>query len=383
MPGISSSGFSALRLPEVLSELRTRWRGEFGANADLSADSPDGQIVGILAEREAALWELLALIYAAIGLDSATGAALEELAALAAITRLPATASTVTLLAAGTPATVLPAGRQVTLDDSGTLWTLAGATIGGGGTVAVLATASETGPLPALSGSNWTIATPVTGWTNVTNALDAELGRTVETDEALRRRVRDGFVALGSTADGIRGAVARVEGVEEVVVPDNVTSSTDSEGRPAKSFEVIVRGGDDDAIAQAIWSTKPYGIEAFSDSGDSGEATDALGGTRVVPFTRPTEVAVWIEADVSIDAARYPVDGDALVAAEILAHEAQLTMGVDVVPFAILQGIETPGILSCVLRVGRAVDPATTTPLAIEMREIAVLDSSRITVARV
>lgn len=383
MPGLSSSGFLALRLAEVLAELRIRWRAEFGANTDLSADSPDGQIVGILAEREAALWEQLTLLYASAGLDSATGAALDEHAALAAITRLAASSSTVTLTAAGTPATVLAAGRRVVLDDSGTIWELAGATIGGGGTVDVLATAVETGPLPALSGSDWTIQTPVTGWTGVTNALDADVGRSAESDEALRQRVRSNFVAAGAPSDGIRGAIARLADVDEVIVAQNVTSAVDAEGRPPHSFEAIVRGGDDDAIAQAIWNTKPHGIEAYSESGDSGTATTVLGGTEVVPFTRPTEIPVWIEADVEIDPARYPVDGDALVAAEILAHEAVLTMGVDVVPFAIIQGIETPGIVSLVMRVGRAVNPAATVPLAMATREIATLDSSRITVARV
>lgn len=383
MPGLSSTGFLAARLDEVRTAIESAWRTAFGANADLAADSPDGQIVGILAEREASLWEQLAGVYAAAFLDSAAGVALDEIATLAAVTRLGASASTVTLTATGTPGTVLPAGRRVGLDDTSTVWSLAAATIGGGGTVDVLATAVDTGPLPALSGSDWTIQTPVTGWTSVTNALDATLGRTRESDEALRARVRALFSAAGAPSDGVRAAVAQVADVDEVIVASNTGMVTDSEGRPPKSIEVIVRGGDDDAIAQAIWNTKALGIESYSASADSGSATTTLGGTETVPFTRPTEVDVYIEADVTIDPTLYPVDGDALVAAEILAHEALLTIGVDVTPFRILQGIETPGIVTCTLRVGRSANPTETTPLAMALRELAVLDSSRITVTRV
>lgn len=383
MAGLTATGFRALRLDEVRAELEALWRGTFGANADLSADSPDAQIVGILAEREASLWELLAAVYAAVGLDSATGAALDELAALAAVTRLPATASTVTLTLTGTPGTVLAAGRRVSLDDSGTVWTLPAATIGGGGTVDVLATASATGPTPALAGSDWTIDTPVTGWTSVANALDADEGRSVETDEALRQRVRRGFSAAGAPSDGLRAAISRLANVTEVIVVANTGYVTDADGRPPKSVEAIVRGGADDEIAQALWATKAMGIEAYSASADSGTATTALGTTVAVPLTRPTVVDVWITVALTVDASRYPPNGDDLVEAEALGYEDVLTVGADVVPFEVLQRIETPGILAAEVRVGRAANPTLTTPLGIGLRELAALDSSRITVTRI
>lgn len=365
------------RLDEIRTELETRWREEFGDNVDLSSESPDAQIIGIMAEREASLWEQAEAVYASGNVGSATGAALDERAAMTGLTRIPATQSTVTVTLHGTPATVIAAGRVIRLADQLSRFTLPGATIGGGGTVDVLATAEDTGPIQALAGSTWEIVTPVTGWSSTTNALDADLGHALESDASLRARVRRSQISVSNVADAIRKAIALIDGVTEVKVAQNVLDFTDADGRPPHSFEVIVVGGSDAEIAATIWALKPDGIETYGTTTQA--TTDALGHSVDVRFTRPASVNIWLTAEITADA-DFPADGAALVAAELLAYEAQIVSDLDVVAWKLLQGVETAGIADITLFLGRSASPSLSVPVVISAREIAALDSSRITV---
>jgi uncharacterized phage protein gp47/JayE len=364
-------------LDEIRTELEARWRSEFGDNVDLSSESPDAQLIGIMAEREASLWEQAEAIYGAGNVVSATGAALDERAALTGLSRIPASSSTVTVTIHGTPGTVLAAGRVIRLADQLSRFTLPGATIGGGGTVDVLATAEDTGPVQALAGSTWEIVTPVTGWSSTTNALDANLGRAIESDAALRARIRRSQISVSNVADALRKAIALIDGVTEVKVTQNVLDFTDADGRPPHSFEVIVVGGADAEIAATIWDLKPDGIETYGTTTQA--TTDALGHSVSVRFTRPASVNIWLTAQITADAA-FPANGTALVAAELLAYEAQIVTDLDIVGWKLLQGVETAGISNITLLLGRAASPSLTTPVVIGPREIAALDSSRITV---
>ena len=47
MAGVTADGFTAKTALEIKAEIEADWREEFGANVDLSPDSPDGQIIGI------------------------------------------------------------------------------------------------------------------------------------------------------------------------------------------------------------------------------------------------------------------------------------------------------------------------------------------------
>src|SRR5262245_15395401 len=100
-------GFSAMSLNDVKADLEAVWRAEFGASADLSADSPDGQVVGIMSERFALLWELAQAVYDGYAPDFAQGQALDEVAAITGTVRKSAAFSTVTATATGTNGTVL------------------------------------------------------------------------------------------------------------------------------------------------------------------------------------------------------------------------------------------------------------------------------------
>jgi hypothetical protein len=117
-----------------------------------------------------------------------------------------------------------------------------------------------------------------------------------ESDAQLRNRRQFSVINQGTnTIESIYSALQKL-GAEFTSIRQNVTNTTDANGLPAKSFQVVVKGAEDDAIAQAIFDNKPAGIQAYGDVTKS--INDSKGYPHPVAFTRPSEVK--IDVDVSI-----------------------------------------------------------------------------------
>lgn len=396
MAGLTDAGFVAATQAEVEADIRADVAASsaLGANVNTDAETPMGQMVVIVAAAMAELWAESENIYSNGSLLTAGGVSLDNLAANYGLTRHAAVSSSVTLTIAGTASTAIPSTAAVT-DALDNQWTIAAATtIGSGGTVDALFYADDTGPIAAVANSTWTIATPVSGWTGATNALDATVGRGVEADSALRARAL--VAARSGTAsgiDGLRRAVLQVEGVTECVVIENDTASTDSDGRPAKSFEVVVRNGADADIAAAVWANKPAGIETtttVSAPNQISEAiTDATGAGRTVLASRPDEVNVYVEVDYT---PRPSAPSDASIQATI--NEAILDLGRGLTLDA--GGVYPPDVQDVIfdafplriftyfaLRMGLSPSPGVAAAVPTSRTEIAVFDTSRITITRI
>lgn len=381
--GVTLEGFNPMSLDEIKTELEDDFRTAFGQNVQVHARSVNGQLIGIMAERYALLWAELQKIYVLAYLGGASGSALDDLVAIVGITRLPATYSTVTLRLGGDDATVIPVDSR-TKDAEGLLWIHTSEGSIAGGIADVTARAEETGPRIGLAGTLTVIDTPITGWDTVTNLLDAEVGRDAESDADLRTRtiltLRAGG---GSSVEAIQAAILRLDEVTECLIVENETAFTDSDGRPPKSFETVVRGGADQDIVDTIWIGKPAGIETHGS--ESGTAVDSAGDPHTIEFSRPTELDVWIIGDIEFDPDVLPSERDgieALVELALLEHGETFNMGTDVVPFKFLQHVETERIKSLELRVGLAPNPPSTTPITIDRTDLAVFDSSRISFNR-
>ena len=110
--GVTATGFVTKILSVIVGELEVAMRAIFGQGIDLSAESPLGQLVGIMAEREALLWGLAEGVYNASYVDTAEGVQLDNIAALAGIKRKDKTFSKLTgVIFGGTAATFLAKGR--------------------------------------------------------------------------------------------------------------------------------------------------------------------------------------------------------------------------------------------------------------------------------
>lgn len=317
--GITLTGFNRKRLDQLLSELNDEMKSIFGDNFNVSPESPDGQINGVVSESNANLWEIAEEAYNAFNPSAATGTTLSNLVQLNGITRLPATNSKVELTVLGTNNTLIPAGSLVSTTDTGDKFaTDTDIVIGLSGIAIVQASSVLTGPIKALSGTLTNIDTPITGWDSVTNTLDATLGTLEETDVELRAR-REKSVAKTSQSviDAIYAAVANIEGVTQVVVLENDTDTTDGNGLPPHSFNVIVSGGVDTDIGQQIWLKKPAGITSHGTN--TVVITDSQGLNHNIKFDRPTLVPIYVEVDLTTTS-DYPTNGDDLVKQAIVDY---------------------------------------------------------------
>lgn len=438
--GLLSTGFVPKSLEVIRDEINTELRTTFGDSLDLTDGSLIGQFIGIIAEREALLWELGEAINSSQDPDNATGTGLDSLSALTGTLREQATPSTVVLTLTGTPGTIVASGSKSsvtvtedefeTTDDATiattTAWVIntayvidnrrtnsgrvyvcitSGTSAGSGGpsttsdditdntahwryigegtgNVDVDAECTETGPTIALSGNINEIETPISGWESVLNLLDATAGSDEETDEDLRVRRELELEGPGvSTADAIRADILDVEDVTAVTVFYNDTDVTDGDGIPPHAVEVLVRGGEDQDIFDALLASVAAGIATYGT--ESGTADDAQGTSHAIEFTRPDEIEIYVDVVVIKDADLYPSDGDTQIKEAIVAWGDAQNTGKDAVSSAVIaQCFQVAGVLDVTdVDIGTAPAPAAGTTIAIGLRELAVYDTSRITVA--
>jgi len=442
--GLTETGFIPKTLEDIKGEFEQDFQGEFGTGVNLEPESVNGQLIGIFSERLAELWEALLDLYASMDPDQATGAAQDAIMAFTGTIRLTAKYSTATVLATGDTGTVLPTGRVFSVPGAGTrfdtlapatlaapaAWasshayalgdivsnggrifyaTAAGTSAGSGGpsgsgtaivdgtvtwrslgagtgVAAVSVQAEQTGPWPAYAWSLTTVETAVAGLNTVTNPLDAVLGANVESDALARVRREVELQSSGlAAADAIRAHVLKV--LEEAAVQDravavflNDEDTTDGDGHPPHSVEVVARGGDDELVRDAVFGAVAGGIQPVGTN--SGTVTDSEGGTHTVAFSRPTEVPVYLDIVIATDST-FPADGINLLKATLADWgDANLNMGDDVIQSRLYAPAFTISGITDVttLAVGLSAWPMLEDNLAMGLRDLAVFDTSRIRV---
>ena len=324
--GISDTGFNIKRLDQLLLELNGECKRIFGENFNVAPESPDGQINGVVSESNANLWEIAQASYDAFNPSAATGVTLSNLVQINGISRLPATPTRVTLNLQGNSGTTIPEGSLVSTDEGIRFRTESEITLDGTGKALISAQCLVTGPITVLANTVVNIDTPITGWGSVNNNLDAVTGTDEETDVELRAR-RQSSVARDAQAviEAILAAVANIPGVTQTVVLENDTNVTNSNGLPPHSFQVIVVGGVDEEIAQAIWLKKPAGILSFGST--SLDILDSQGLPHIISFSRPVSIDIYVTVTLTAFA-DYPANGDELIRDAIVKYaEGRLIEG--------------------------------------------------------
>ena len=382
--GVTPTGFSAKTLEEILDEMSTEARAEISSTLDTSASAPIGQLFGIVATKLRELWELGQADHDAFNPDNASDFSLTVLALITGTQRKGATKSTV-LCDLGLDAGTFPAGTliaHVDGDPDARFVNVNEIVSTGGPDDDKEFIAESTGPLVALATTLTVIAEPVVGWNTVNNPLDATEGEDIETDVALRPRRELELARVGSsTVDAIRADVAQVKDVKTVIVFENTKLTPDANGVPGKAFEVVIFDGpapvaDNDAIAQAIWDSKPAGIESFGAL--SGTAKDSEGADHTIFFSRAVVKDVHLEFTItSIVPPFVPQDMRQAVAD---FGDTTYKIGDDVILSALCTpAFSVPGLID-ILNTTAGFVTATDgdVNLPIGAREIADLDTSRI-----
>ncbi len=245
--------------------------------------------------------------------------------------------------------------------------------------------AQNTGPVIANAGSLTQIETPEGGILSLTNLLDAIVGQDLETDPEYKLRRLQLLQRRGTaTLEGIRNNILAVDDVIQSVVVENATNIVDIDGRPPKSFEAFALEGDEQEIAQAIFESKPAGIETFGTI--SKIVLDSQGFAHTINFSRPVEIDIWVIANINpntdpAEGPLYPVTGDQEVEDAILAFAVDFLIGQDVIVNQFFTPINTvAGVFGIELLMGIAPSPTLSNNIVIATPEIARFDSTRVEV---
>jgi uncharacterized phage protein gp47/JayE len=139
--------------------------------------------------------------------------------------------------------------------------------------------------------------------------LNGILRETAETDTLLRlRQQKETMYTAARQVDAIYGAIIAVPGVQFARVYQNATTTDpDSRGIPAKSIAAVAVGGDDQAIADALFNTVPIGVGYYGSTTKT--CVDSIGTQYSVSFLRPSVVQIDIEVDVTVtDLSQWPTN---------------------------------------------------------------------------
>ena len=383
--GVTAKGFIIKPYSVILGELKLLAQQYFGEDIDLSENSRFLRFLEIIAKREDELWQLAEDVYYSGYIDFATGQSLDYIAALVGYKRVPARRATGTVVfSRTTPAPndiIIPAGTRVATPDRSVVFQTTEAVVLKAGQTQIEAPieAVVPGSCGNVSANTITrIVNPISGIESVNNPEPTSGGRDIESDEEFRYRIKTTIQSLGkATLDAIAARVKSVEGVRAVKIEENDTMNdyTTKGGLPPKSFRVFVWGGDDQAIAQAIFDAKPAGIRPYGSV--SAVAYDIDGEPHTVYFERPTEVPVYV--DVTVVTSSNVTEKQIKYA--VKAYFDSLGLGDNVVYSKLLAKIaETEGVEDVTLKIGKTSSPDGTSNIEIADNEIAVTDDTKITV---
>ena len=234
-------------------------------------------------------------------------------------------------------------------------------------------------PGPFQSGDIITVTYNTTSTFTVnytTNQADT-MAALVAAFEALPEVATASYGGSGNQTVTVNTNISTVLTVNSATTSVSALTASISGGRPPKSFEAVVEGGTDEAVANQIWLSKPAGIETFGNvnGGEGIQITDSQGNTQVIFFSRPTPIYIWVQVALTLyPEETFPANGIQDVAIAILNYGNTLGVGVSVLLQRVLAQIFTvPGIASGSMTI--ASTPSLTDSPSFSSADITLQDS--------
>ena len=366
MAGVDPTGFITKTRDEIVADINKRMQQAFGSLFDVSPESPDGQLIGIMADLMATQWEMGEATYNSYNPGMVEGTGLDNLVFLNGIKRIANRPTTVAVDLTGTAGTVVPAGSLVATTD-GIEFALDAEVIL---PAAATAVALQLGELVIGAGEVVVIVEPLTGWDAVNNVAPGVTGINRENDIDLRARRERSVIRTGTnTAEAIYSAVADLD-LEFIAIIENDTL-VEVDGVPAKSFLTVVEGGTDLEIAERIHQNKPTGIQAF------GAVTvpilDSQGYSHNIGLTRPSSLPIYVDVSVTVPSGE-SLEGPTLVQTAVIDHINNLQISQDVIwanLFAPATGVDGIIVNSITIGVDGSVYDVLNIPVAITEKAFA------------
>ena len=290
---VTSTGLTTQPLTEITTDLENDFKAIYGSDINLASNTPDGQMIGIMAQLKRDLLDVVTDVYNSFDPDAALGVPLDQRVAINGIQRIGGT-YTITDVSITTdramnldgiggtaPFTVADgAGNQFQL-----VTTLA---VSGAGTYSEPFQAVEIGAIQTQLNTITNQVTVVVGVTAVNNPTAASvLGLDEESDADLKLR-RQSSLAIGSrsSVDSMYSYLANIATVSDALVWENFKASS-------QLFTGLTTGetpADGATLVQAT-SGATATVSDISADGQYLEITDVSGTfdtTHVVTGTNPS-----------------------------------------------------------------------------------------------
>ena len=406
--GISETGFRIKSFDEIRNSVREKMRKIIDPktgdsfNLDFDENDPLVNVIDILLEENAILWEMAYAVYGQFNPQNCTGASLSGLVMLNGIQRKKGSPSTVLLLFTGEPGTTIPAGFRVSDETLSKIWiTSSEATIEQNGQVRVFAQSVENGVFAVEAGEICRMLDTLRGLKTVVNLSEARPGTKNESDIDLRiRRSKSTESPSMGLAESIYGSIANLDGVRFVRVYNNRKMEEDENGVPPKSVCVVVDGGKDQEIARELFNRSSFCEDFYGNT--VVRYTDSLNQSTDVCFMRPDPVPIYVDIIVSrIEGSAIPRDYRERIAENILAFAVTgpdalcvsdekhfddfgFPPGEDVVMSRLYLPVgAVPGIKIVDMKISKDGENFSQEDIKILWKEVAEFSASRITVTEV
>lgn len=337
-----SNGLQVATRTELLEALTQAFQTIYGADANLDQSSPDGQLLNIFAQGGVDIRELLMQIYNSFDPDNCSGRILDERCAINNIFRKGGTFTTVPI--------DITTNRTVTLqgldenyndvnatgytiqDSAGNQFILVSTQTLQAGTTRVLFRSKDIGSVQTTLNTITIPVTIVLGVVSVNNPVDATEGKNEESDYDLKVRRRQS-VSIGSSGylNGLLATVLQLDGVTDAALYENFTGEVDANGTPAHCMWLVVEGGSDADIADAIYRKKSYGCNMRGNI--TYTITTVSAQQFVAKWDEPTEQELYLKFDIIPTSSTVQFDLDA-IKSYITSNES----------FRIGQGAETSSL---------------------------------------
>ena len=306
---INNNGLKTPTLSELITYLENVFKSIYGDNINLEQNTPDGQLINILAQNLADINEVLTYWFNSVDPNVAEGRNLDRIVAYHNIKRKAGSYTQVPI--------IITANQQLSLqgldnnytDVNGTGFTVAdsfgnqfilvqSATLQEGENTLIFR-ASEIGEVEPILNSITNILTPQLGVISANNpSAPLQIGVQEESDYNLRNRffLTPAIQGTGEL-DNIVANLLNLDGVLSVYADENKQDTTNQYGTPPHSIWVIVNGGNNDEIANVIYSIISAGC------GMKGNIvvpiTNVFGNQEPIRFDRPSTENLYINFTIT------------------------------------------------------------------------------------
>lgn len=237
------------------------------------------------------------------------------------------------------------------------------------------------------------LATTLSSVTSINNPETFQYGRAQETDTELRERFLNSPASSEkATINSIIRGVESVDGVTNVNLINNPTEDISPDSVPRKSYELIVTGGNDLAVATEILDVGAAGIQPYGSILQT--IKDSKGTPHTIGFSRPTSNYIFFNVTYEIyDEEVLSENIEALIRESIVTYGQDFIANVDVIPSRFVVPIyqNSSGLGEVLVECGYSTDENAVAPdtgysvnkISISVREVAVVEAQRINITEV